>query len=87
LTYSLLPAYPNPFNPSTLIRFEVPVAGEVQIKVYDLQGNVVATLTNGWQTPGLYQVPFDAAGYSSGIYLTRLTAGDFTQTQKLVLMK
>jgi len=87
LTYSLLPAYPNPFNPSTLIRFEVPVAGEVQIKVYDLQGNVVATLTNGWQTPGLYQVPFDAAGYSSGIYLTRLTTGDFTQTQKLVLIK
>jgi len=87
ITYSLLPAYPNPFNPSTLIRFEMPVAGEVQVQVFDLQGNVVATLADGWQTPGSYQVPFNASHLSSGIYLTRLTAGDFTQTQKLVLLK
>ncbi len=87
ITYSLLPAYPNPFNPSTLIRFQIPVAGNVQIQVFDIQGNVVATLTDGWQIPGSYQLPFDASHLSSGIYLTRFTAGDFTQTQKLVLIK
>ncbi len=87
LDYSLLPAYPNPFNPSTLIRFQMPVAGDIQIQVFDLQGNVVATLTDGWQTPGSYQVPFNASNLSSGIYLVRLTAGDFTQTQKLALVK
>ncbi len=86
-SYSLLPAYPNPFNPSTLIRFQIPTAGDVQIKVYDIQGNIVATITDGWQTPGSYQIPFNAASLSSGIYLARLTAGDFTQTRKLVLMK
>ncbi len=48
ITYSLLPAYPNPFNPSTLIRFQMPVAGDVQIQVYDIQGNLVTTLTDSW---------------------------------------
>ncbi|MBU1650630.1 T9SS type A sorting domain-containing protein [bacterium] len=87
LTYSLLPAYPNPFNPTTLIRFQMPVAGNVQIQVYDVQGNLAATLADGWQKAGSYQASFDANHLPSGIYFARLTAGDFTQTQKLVLLK
>ena len=87
LSYSLLPAFPNPFNPSTLIRFEMPVAGDVQVQVYDIQGNNVATLTDGWQKAGSYQIPFDASNLSSGIYLARLSTEDYTQTQKLVLLK
>ncbi|TKJ41065.1 hypothetical protein CEE37_05205 [candidate division LCP-89 bacterium B3_LCP] len=87
LTYSLFPAYPNPCNPSTLIRFEMPMAGDVQIQVYDLQGNLVTVLADNWLTPGTYQVPFRGDNLPSGIYFARLTAGDFTTTQKLVLMK
>ncbi len=87
LTYSLLPAFPNPFNPSTLIRFQMPVAGDVQIQVYDIQGNVVATLIDGWQTAGSYEASFDGKDLSSGIYLARFSAGDLVQMQKLVFMK
>jgi hypothetical protein len=86
-SFCLSQNYPNPFNPSTTIRFEIPIAGDVQIYIYDVQGNVIATLTDGWQMPGSYQVPFNANNLSSGIYFARLTAGDYTQTQKLVLMK
>ena len=87
VTYSLLPASPNPFNSQTLIRFQMFVSGDVQIQVYDQHGRVVATLVDGWQTAGMYQVPFNTAGLPSGIYLTRFTFCDFTQTQKLVLIK
>ncbi len=87
VAYFLLPAYPNPFNPSTLIRFEIPTAGDVQIQIYDIQGNIVATLTDGWQTPGSYQLTFDGSNLVSGIYIARLTTGDFSASGKMVLMK
>ncbi len=87
LSFSLLPAYPNPFNPSTLIRFQVPTAGDVQLQIYDIQGNLVSTLTDGWQKAGSYEASFDGTDLSSGIYLARFTAGDIVQTEKLVLIK
>ncbi|TKJ41064.1 hypothetical protein CEE37_05200 [candidate division LCP-89 bacterium B3_LCP] len=87
LTYSLLHSFPNPFNPTTTISFSLPVAGSVKISVYDIQGNLVTTLADKWLAPGSYQAPFNAGDLSSGIYFARITTGDFTQTQKLVLMK
>ena len=87
VNYSLLPASPNPCSSQTLIHFKMFITGNVQIHVYDQQGRIVATLADGWQTAGMHQVPFNTAGLPSGIYLTRFTSGDFTQTQKLVVVK
>ena len=79
--------YPNPFNPQSDIRFETAEAGEVRLVVYDLLGREVAVLVNDRRPAGSYQVRFDAADLASGIYLYRLTAGHFTQTRKMILVK
>jgi hypothetical protein len=92
-TYALLPPYPNPFNPTTTLSFQLPVAGIVKLDIFDINGRkVVAQLAalqqpNSWYTPGTHHILFDGAGLPSGIYLVRLTVGDLTRTQKLVLMK
>jgi hypothetical protein len=72
---------------ATLIRFEIPTAGYVRIRLHDTQGRVVATVTDGWESPGAYQVPLRAGHLCPGVYGARLTVGGFVQTQKLVLMK
>jgi len=87
VTYSLLPAYPNPFNPITRLAFDLPVASPVHLSVYDILGRQVTTLINGWQNPGLHQVIFNGSQLSSGTYFYRLDAGTFTQTRKMVLLK
>jgi len=87
---------PNPFNPSTKIKYTIPIVNKalqssgsqfVSLKVYDLLGREVAELVNENQSPGTYEVEFNAEGLSSGIYLYRLTSGNFTGTRKLILMK
>ena len=85
--FSLSPAYPNPFNPSTKFTFTLPVAGEVSLSVYDISGRTVGKLINGRISAGLHEIAFDGTGLSSGIYFTRLQAGDFSQTQKIILLK
>ena len=85
--YSLSQNFPNPFNPSTSIRFELGGAGFVSLRVYDVLGNVVATLENGEMKQGGYQVTWKATGLSSGIYLCRLQAGNFVDIRKLILLK
>lgn len=92
--FRLYQNYPNPFNPSTLIRFEIPALSFnkglqplVQIKVFDILGNEVITLVNEQLTPGTYEVDFDALNYSSGIYFYRITAGDFKDEMKMVILK
>ncbi|MFI5252749.1 MAG: M1 family aminopeptidase [Bacteroidota bacterium] len=79
--------YPDPFNPSTTIGFEVPITTHVQLKIFNLLGTEVATLVDGIKPPGQYHAVWDAGNFASGIYLYRLTAGSFLQTKKLVLIK
>ena len=79
--------YPNPFNPSSKIKFSVPQLGLVSIVVYDLTGQKVATLLNEIKEPGRYEINFNGAGLSSGVYFYRMTAGNFTQVKKMIILK
>jgi len=85
--FDVLGAYPNPFNPTTTIRFALPEAANVTLTVYDLSGKVAATLVDGWIEMGEHQASFDASGLASGIYLYRLQAGSLAASGKMVLMK
>jgi hypothetical protein len=80
-------AYPNPFNPSTTIRFDVPTEGFVSLKVYVVLGREVATLVNARMTAGNHNITWDASDFPSGVYFYRLTAGSFIQTQKMLVLK
>jgi len=94
--FALLPASPNPFNPSTSLTFTLPAAARVRLAVFDIQGRQVATLVDGFRDAGVHEVYWDTAGLPSGIYLARLTCVGFGESdlrgsrgaaQKLVLMK
>jgi polygalacturonase len=92
--YSLSQNYPNPFNPSTKIKYTIPAAGTgythsmlTTLKVYDLLGNELAVLVNKEQLPESYEVEFNAAALSSGIYFYQLKSGNFISTKKMVLLK
>ncbi len=92
LSFNLYPNYPNPFNPTTKIRYTIPSAGansnsSVQLKVYDILGNEVAILVNKKQQPGNFEVEFNASKLASGIYFYQLTAGSYVSTKKMVLLK
>jgi|WetSurMetagenome_2_1015567.scaffolds.fasta_scaffold16044_1 photosystem II stability/assembly factor-like uncharacterized protein len=79
--------FPNPFNPSTIISYQLPVSGDVTLKVYDVLGNEVATLVNEEKPAGSYEVKFDATGLSSGIYFYKLQVGSLVETKKMLLLK
>ncbi|MDP2366603.1 MAG: T9SS type A sorting domain-containing protein [Ignavibacteria bacterium] len=92
--FSLEQNYPNPFNPVTTIRYSIPnvtlsgVEGSrVQLKVFDVLGNEVATLVNEYKPAGNYEVEFEASKFSSGIYYYQLKAGEFIQTKKMIILK
>jgi len=87
LKFSLEQNYPNPFNPSTVISYQLPIGGNVTIKVYDILGNEVATLVYEYKPAGRYEVEFNPSSLPSGVYFYQLRAGDFVQTKKMVLMK
>ena len=89
IEYYLCQIYPNPFNPTTTISFDLPVRSLVKMDVFDIQGaRVGVDLASTRSYPaGPNHILFDGTGLASGIYFLRLEAGDFTQTQKLVLMK
>lgn len=86
-SFKLYNNYPNPFNPSTQIQFDVAKSGWISLEVFDVLGRKVATIVNGNKTAGSYTVNFDASNLSSGIYLTRFTAGNTVFTQKMTLLK
>ncbi|MGH2575866.1 MAG: T9SS type A sorting domain-containing protein, partial [Ignavibacteria bacterium] len=85
--YSLHQNYPNPFNPSTKIRFELPVSEVVTLKLYDVNGKEISTLINEKLTAGIKEYEYNAVNLPSGVYFYTITAGDFKDTKKMVLVK
>jgi parallel beta-helix repeat protein len=85
--YALLTNYPNPFNPSTTINYQLPTTNYVTLKVYDILGREVKTLVNELQHAGTYSVNFDASKLASGVYFYQLRAGNFVSTKKMQVLK
>jgi len=85
--YALSQNYPNPFNPSTTIYYQLITGGKVSLKVYDILGKEVITLVDKEQESGKYQVTFDGSKLSSGVYICRITAGEFVKSIKMNLIK
>jgi hypothetical protein len=85
--YMLSQNFPNPFNPSTVIRYGLPGSAHVILSVFNSLGQQVATLVQGDQEAGEHEVRFDAGSLSSGVYFYRIQAGDFVQTKRLLLLK
>lgn len=79
--------FPNPFNPTTKIQYQLPQDARVTLKVYDILGSEVATLVNEEQEAGYKEVQFNGNGIASGMYVYRLTAGDFISTKKMMVLK
>lgn len=85
--FSLGQNFPNPFNPSTIIKFAIPVSGQVKLSIIDLSGKEVKVLVDNELKSGNYEYEFNASSLSSGVYIYRLTSGDYTGTGKMVLVK
>ena len=87
VNYQLNQNYPNPFNPSTTISYSIPKASFVTIKIYNILGNEVAALVNQEKPAGKYEINFNAIHLSSGMYIYKLSAGNFNEMKKMILMK
>jgi hypothetical protein len=85
--FALSQNYPNPFNPATVISYSLPKASDVVLKVYNALGQEVMTLVNGHEEAGDHTATWNASEAASGVYFYRLTAGDYTQSRKMLLMK
>lgn len=86
-SYSLSQNYPNPFNPITNVEFRIPKSGFVNLTIYDAMGRVAETLVNSELKLGTFKADWDASRFVSGVYFYKLTASNFTQTKKMVLIK
>ncbi len=87
LKYSLSQNFPNPFNPVTKIKFDISKVGQTFLSVYDITGREIEKLVNEQLQPGSYEVTFNGSNLPSGVYFYKLTAGEFTETKKLILLK
>jgi hypothetical protein len=87
LVWGLEQNFPNPFNPRTVVSYQLPVGSDVKLVVFDMLGREVAILVDGKADAGAHQVTFDGGGLSSGVYICRLTAGTFTVSRKMLLAK
>jgi hypothetical protein len=85
--YRLYQNFPNPFNPATVIRYDLPRDSKVTLVIYDIVGRRVATLVDSFRQAGRYEAAWSAEGMASGIYFYRLTAGDYTETRRLAVVK
>ena len=86
--YNLYQNFPNPFNQSTKINFDLPKDSKVTLVIYDLLGRVVKRLLNSeFKQAGRYSIDFNASNLASGVYFYRIEAGDFVMTKKMVLVK
>jgi hypothetical protein len=84
---TLVQNFPNPFNPTTAVRYQLPVVSDVKLVVYDILGREVAVLVNERKAPGSYSAMFDGSRLASGVYFYRLAASDVFLTKKLILLK
>ena len=85
--FELKQNFPNPFNPSTTIEFDIPEPGYVSLKVFNIAGQEVATLVNNELSPGTRKIQWNAQNISSGLYFYRLETKGYIETKKLVVMK
>ncbi len=85
--YSLYQNFPNPFNPSTSIKYDIPKSSNVKLVVYDMMGKEVTVLVNEKQQTGIYEVKWDASSYSSGLYFIKIQTESFSETKKMMLVK
>jgi len=85
--YSISNIYPNPFNPTTNIIYELPKNNTIKIVVYDLNGQIVQHLVNEFQTAGIHTVTWKATGYPSGLYFIHMQSGSIYLTKKVLLLK
>jgi hypothetical protein len=83
----LLQNYPNPFNPRTTIRYTLSRPSDVRLTLYNVLGQHVRTLVQNQQDAGYHEIPLEATGLASGVYLYQLQAGDFMQSRKLLILK
>ena len=86
-TYKLYANYPNPFNPSTTITFDLSIGQRVKLKIYDILGKEQETLLNGYLSAGRHSVTFNAESIPSGVYLYQMQAGNFIQSKKMILLR
>jgi hypothetical protein len=87
LSFDLAQNYPNPFNPSTSIKYSVPESGNIRLSVFNIVGEEVAVLVDGFSQAGFYEVTFDASNLSTGVYLYKLQSANSVQTKKMMLLK
>jgi hypothetical protein len=87
LTFDLAQNYPNPFNPSTSIKYSVPESGNIRLSVFNIVGEEVAVLVDGFSQAGSFEVTFDASNLSTGVYLYKLQSANSVQTKKMMLLK
>lgn len=85
--YKMFNNYPNPFNPATKVRFDLPKSSEVKITVFDVTGKEAAVLVNETLQAGSYQTEWNAAAFPSGVYFYRIQAGDFSETKRMILVR
>jgi glucuronoarabinoxylan endo-1,4-beta-xylanase len=86
-TFALEQNHPNPFNPTTVVNYQVPEQSHVTIKVYDILGKEIAELVNTRKEAGFYSLNFDASNLSSGTYIYRMEAGKYIESRKMIVLK
>ncbi|MDH3269120.1 MAG: T9SS type A sorting domain-containing protein, partial [Ignavibacteria bacterium] len=87
VVHSLFQNFPNPFNPATTVKYQIPEFSFVTLKVYDVLGSEIVTLVNNGKPAGSYEVEFNATTLPSGVYFYRLQSGSFVETKKMILLK
>jgi hypothetical protein len=85
--YNLSQNFPNPFNPKTIINYELPITNFVELTIYNLLGQKVITLINEHQNAGYHQIEWEASDFASGIYYYKINAGDFQDVKKMILLR
>ena len=86
-TLTLIDLYPNPFNPSITIRYQLLTGSEVHLRLFDSAGRLAASLVDGWREAGKHEVIFDGTKFASGVYLYQFRAGDYQNNGKMLLLK